>query len=132
MAPRWQPLLENLEAASCGDLLTWEQAQELGFDIRNGDRWMIGQLRRRLWDVGRDLESERDIGYKLVCSDDAVVSGVRRSRNGIRKMRQGAHLISAAAANGLSRYDQQKTEDHANHLRRLADIAARRRLTASG
>src|SRR5690348_4548631 len=93
MAPKYQSLLENLETASCGDLLTWEQAFELGFDLRNGDRWMVRHVRRWLWDQGRDLESERNVGYKVVCHDQAIDSGIRRARGGWRKVRQGAHPI---------------------------------------
>jgi len=127
MTSKWEPLYQNLEEANCGDLLTYDQAMELGFDLRTQyGRWMVSRARHRLWDDGRDLECVRGVGYRLICRDDAVFSGLQRSRNGIRRVRQGAHLMGqAAAVGGLTRYNQQKIEDQANRLRRSADMAAR-------
>lgn len=126
---RWDPLYENLEVADCGDLITYEAAEELGFNLRDGDRWMVSAVRERLWHIGRDLVAENGVGYRLVCGDESVDSGKRRGRRGARVLRQAATLTSAAAAvGGLTRYESQKVEDHALFLRRLADRVSRRRI----
>jgi hypothetical protein len=127
MAPKYEPLLENVQDAECGDMLTYEQAMELGFDLRSfAGRAMVSTVNRILERQGRTLEAVRNVGYQVLCHDDAVSAGVRKGRRGARFMRRAATLISAATSTGLSRYDRQQAEDHANHLRRLADQASRR------
>ena len=97
-------LVKAVEERDYGDVLTFDSigyiiGQKHG-SVKYGD--VLQAARKRLEMAGRMIVNVRGIGYKVCLPDNYTGEGVRKMRQGARRIDRGAKILAHAPVNDMS------------------------------
>lgn len=123
--PHVDRLMEGVEP-KVGDRYQHDDLAHIaGVKYRTGRYFAVmGAWKKRLRDLGFDLQVNPGIGYIVLTANESVDAGCRDARFSVRKMRRALSRISRANVAELDEIHRRRY-DHAATLRQIVDDASR-------
>ena len=118
-----ESLVKAVQERNYGDIIDFKEIgyiihQEYGTHAYND---ILQAAKKRLELVGHMIVNVRGIGYKVCAPDDYTNEGVRRVRQGARRIDRGAKVLNHAPVNDMS---QQAREAHHRVNDRMVTLQA--------
>lgn len=97
-------LVQAVEKRNYGDLITFHEIGQI-IGVRYGNHSyqdILQAARKRLELAGHMIVNVRKVGYKVCPPDEYTKEGVRRMRQGARRIDRGAKVLNHAPVNDMS------------------------------
>ena len=101
---KWEIIYETVKTMNYGDIVTHEELSKLIGEPYNSNKYRssIQRVRKELLKCGKEIESIRDTGYRVLEPDAYIDQSVSKFKQGFNKIKKGNDLLQFAPTKEMS------------------------------
>ena len=108
---KWEVLYETIQHLNYGDVISHNEISRVIKEPYNSNKYcsIVNRAKKELLKVGKQIESVRGQGYRILNPDDYIDNGAKKFKQGFNRIKKGTEMLQYAPVNkmtdeGRSRY----------------------------